>query len=62
MAIGQAPGGVVGAADITHLTLMHQVVQGAQRLFDGRISSKVSLVLVDIVRVETAQRSFDFMI
>ena len=55
--LGQAPGGVVGAAQVTHLALVDQVVQGAQGFFNGGIFIvPMGLVQVDVVGIQAAQR------
>ena len=54
--LGQPPCRIVGAADIAHLALLHQIVQRAHGLVDGRAGViEVGLVEVDVVGVQPAQ-------
>jgi hypothetical protein len=48
--------GPVGAAEVAHLALAHQVVQGAQGLFHGGATvPAVDLVKVDMVGAQASQ-------
>ncbi len=50
----------VGAADISHLALMNEIIQCSQRLLQRRLRvERVHLVEVDVVRLKSAQRLFD---
>jgi len=51
---------VVRGADVAHLALAHQVVEGAQRLLErGLAIVPVRLVEIDVVRLQPAQRVLD---
>src|SRR5262249_47568044 len=53
----EPPGVVVGGADVAHLALAHQVVEGAERLRERRLAIvPVRLVEIDVVRLQPAQR------
>ena len=57
---GQPPGRVVGRADIAHLALPYQVVEGAQGLVQrGLPVVGVRLVEVDVVGLQAGQRGLD---
>src|SRR5262249_33427641 len=52
----QLPGSEVGAAQVAYLPLAHQVIQGRQRLIEGRAHIPgVDLVEVDVVGLEPAK-------
>src|SRR5262249_57759204 len=54
---GEAPGVIVRAAEVAHLALAHQVVEGAERLLERRLTVvPVRLVEIDVVGLEPPQR------
>ena len=54
------PGRQGRAADIAHLALLHEVVEGAQGLFDRRLGiGDMLLVEVDVIGVEPLQARLD---
>src|SRR5207253_378493 len=56
----EPPRVVVRGADVAHLALAHQVVEGAQRLLErGLAIVPVRLVEIDVVRQQPAQRVLD---
>ena len=62
-AMRDLPSGKVGGADIAHFALLHQVVQCADGLFEGRGRVRdVEVVNIDVVGLQTPQRILDFMV
>ena len=56
----QLPGREVRAAEVAHLALAHQIVEGPQRLLERRLRiGRVRLVEVDVVGLQPAQAILD---